>query len=223
MDNDFVLCAVNKPVPSPPRSALPPLNVTGHTQGRFEEPTSVTSPEAGAMISKAQSPNKSASQNCRIQVHLPDGGILRNEFLPMCILADVCTLISQNKPTLTSIKLLQPFPHREFSAKEQTQTLQDLCLCPSASLVVKKEMEAPFQPLAVSGGSPAPQTKSSSRKDDESMDVTPAWCPSPATFPAQTTHTKFTTTTTMHVLYDPRIARFSAQAPFPSSEEPSCR
>ena len=75
---------------------------------------------------------------CRVQVRLPNGQTLRQTFPPSATLNDVATFVSTSTPQLSSVRLVQPFPHHEFTVDESGQSLLSLGLCPSASLVVSK-------------------------------------------------------------------------------------
>jgi hypothetical protein len=100
------------------------------------------------------------TKQCRVQVRLPNGSMLRHVFPIESTLNDVCNYIAQCHPRLTSVRLVQPFPHKDFTEDEHSQTLQDLGLCPSASLVISKEKSLP------SPHPPAPNEMETASQDE---------------------------------------------------------
>lgn len=117
-------------------------------QRRLERSRVGTTPtKSGSDVDKTikQAPQSSSVDKsslvstCRVQIRLSDGSVLRHSFAPTSTLNEVCQYILSQRPQLTVVQLVQPFPHKEFTPKEHTCTLQDLGLCPSASLVISKQ------------------------------------------------------------------------------------
>ncbi|CAH3185471.1 unnamed protein product [Porites evermanni] len=79
-------------------------------------------------------------KQCLLQIRGPTGLLRRETFSPDAKLEEVMLFIrSQYHLTSDIYDLLQPFPHRIFTAADMLSTLADLGLSPSGSLVVKKK------------------------------------------------------------------------------------
>ncbi|KAL5006751.1 hypothetical protein ScPMuIL_015557 [Solemya velum] len=104
----------------------------------------------------ASSPSpKSQSDKCLIQIRLPDGRMVRQQFSSTASLRDVWNFISHRVTNIHSMVLIQPFPRREYSENDMKSTLADLGLSPSGSLVLQRkeniqstarQMEVPAAP-----------------------------------------------------------------------------
>ncbi|XP_070566402.1 uncharacterized protein [Ptychodera flava] len=95
----------------------------------------VTKPETAKQGSE-RTPDQSDS--CMLQIRLPSGQSLRQSFHTTSTLGEVLQSVRQQNRSLSNIGFMQPFPRREFTASEMTQTLKDLGLTPNGSLVVKR-------------------------------------------------------------------------------------
>ena len=84
-------------------------------------------------------PTKASSGDCALNIRLFDGSLLKKRFASSITLASVRRQIDDAHVTHqnTPYSLSQTFPTRNFSVSEEERTLEDLGLCPSATLVLK--------------------------------------------------------------------------------------
>ncbi|KAF9970876.1 hypothetical protein BGZ73_006275 [Actinomortierella ambigua] len=79
-----------------------------------------------------------ARTSAMVQLRLKNGTVLKRSFDNTAPLQQLFDAAIQEEPSLAGedIRLIQPFPRREFGASEAHQTLQEAGLCPSCSLNV---------------------------------------------------------------------------------------
>ena len=79
------------------------------------------------------------SGDCALNIRLFDGSLLKKRLAPLSTLGSVRRQIDDSHVTHqdTPYSLSQTFPTRVFSVSEEERTLEDLGLCPSATLVLK--------------------------------------------------------------------------------------
>ncbi|KAJ3280374.1 hypothetical protein HK104_000713 [Borealophlyctis nickersoniae] len=66
-----------------------------------------------------------------------DGSVVRHKFNATDTLGDVRQYIEQALPGIRSFNMIQPLPHRTFTASDELQSLKDLDLVPSGSITLK--------------------------------------------------------------------------------------
>ncbi|XP_065897527.1 uncharacterized protein [Dysidea avara] len=81
------------------------------------------------------------TNSCAIQVRLPAGDTIRQNFQPDSTLGDVLAFLVDQRPKLagSQLSLVQPFPRKQFVQSEYALTLKSLGLCPSSSLIAVQE------------------------------------------------------------------------------------
>ncbi|XP_077978804.1 uncharacterized protein LOC144434224 [Glandiceps talaboti] len=83
--------------------------------------------------------------SCMLQIRLPTGQSIRQNFQPTSTLGELMKFVLQRYRSLSNVGFMQPFPRREFIDSDMQSTLQDLGLTPNGSLVVKKVEGGPPQ------------------------------------------------------------------------------
>ncbi|KAL3832440.1 hypothetical protein ACJMK2_024082 [Sinanodonta woodiana] len=84
----------------------------------------------------------SSGSSCLIQIRFPDGKSVRQSFSVFARLGDVWNFMlskEQIPPNPDTMCFIQPFPHREFSKEDMHNSLVDLGLTPTGSLVLQKK------------------------------------------------------------------------------------
>ncbi|XP_067649667.1 uncharacterized protein [Haliotis asinina] len=85
----------------------------------------------------ATSPETKPADKCMLQIRFPDGRVLRQSFQPNDTLNTVWDFVYSKNKSMTNMTFIQPFPRREFSQEEQKQSLSELGLTPTGSLVLQ--------------------------------------------------------------------------------------
>ncbi|XP_076813757.1 uncharacterized protein LOC143460212 isoform X1 [Clavelina lepadiformis] len=93
-------------------------------------------PSTSATSTKSTAVKKQVS--CVLQIRLPDSSSVQQRFLPGQTIPDVINFLKDKLPTDDGhqIKLLQPFPRKELPSTG-SETLHNLGLCPSSSLIAR--------------------------------------------------------------------------------------
>ncbi|KAF9159417.1 hypothetical protein DFQ26_006568 [Actinomortierella ambigua] len=106
-----------------------------HVAPPLVEP-SLSSSSTSSSSTSASSPT--ARKTTMVQLRLKNGMVLKRSFDNSATLRQLFDAVVQEDPSLSGedIRLIQPFPRREFGVSEAQQTLQEAGLCPSCSLNV---------------------------------------------------------------------------------------
>lgn len=98
--------------------------------------------EASSTAAAPSTSPKSSAKNCALQIRLFDGSSIRSRFAPSTTLSTgVRTWISSASPQITTAPytfrlILAPQPSRSIEISEESQSLQELGLLPTATLVL---------------------------------------------------------------------------------------
>jgi hypothetical protein len=82
---------------------------------------------------------KSSAAECSLQLRLPNGKVVRQQFATGTSLQDVVNKIVSQENITGLVSLFQPFPRREYSSLDMDKSLKDAGLCPTGSLVFRVE------------------------------------------------------------------------------------